>query len=119
MAAGGIATLVFVLTDVGGVYTVIGASMVFFSGIGSALAQSMAGALMPFPGNAGAASSLMGVCQMTFAAIAGILAAAALDVGLFADQAMPLAAAMAGLSVAALGLFAASGRLRRAGPGND
>ena len=42
-------------------------------GVGLTMPQSMASALMPFPDRAGAASSLLGICQMTFAAIVGIL----------------------------------------------
>jgi len=113
MALGGTATLALVLTDIGGVLALIAASTLFFAGVGSALAQSMAGALMPFPGNAGAASSFMGVCQMTFAALTGVIVAAALDAELFADQALPLALAFVVLAYAAVALFLLSGNLRR------
>ncbi len=106
--------LAVVLAGFGGVHAVIATSMVVFAGCGAALAQSMAGALMPFPANAGAASSLMGVCQMTFAAAAGILVAAVLDAGIFADEAMPLAVALAAFGLAAVAVYLGGGRIRAA-----
>ncbi|MCT8972082.1 multidrug effflux MFS transporter [Microbaculum marinisediminis] len=114
MALGGVATLAVVIADVGGVYSVVGMSTVVFAGVGAALAQSMAGALMPFPGNAGAASSLMGVCQMTFSALAGVLVAGILDAGLFANQAMPLAVALAALGLAAAAVYLGGWKVRAA-----
>ena len=38
------------------------------SGVGLTMPQAMASAMMPFPDRAGAASSLLGICQMSFAA---------------------------------------------------
>ena len=40
-------------------------------GVGFTLPQSMAGAMMPFPDRAGAASSLLGIMQIGFASIVG------------------------------------------------
>ena len=60
----------------------------------------MASALMPFPDRAGAASSLLGICQMTFAAIVGILLGRNLDA-----SAIPLPATIATTGVLALVLF--------------
>jgi DHA1 family bicyclomycin/chloramphenicol resistance-like MFS transporter len=114
MALGAIAILVVVVSGIGGVYAVIAASTVTFAGVGAALAQSMAGTLMPFPNNAGAASSLMGVCQMTFAAIAGIAVAGVFDAGLFANQAMPLAVAFAILALAAVTVYLGGWKIRAA-----
>jgi DHA1 family bicyclomycin/chloramphenicol resistance-like MFS transporter len=74
----------------------------------------MAGALMPFPSSAGAASSLMGVCQMTFSALAGVLVAAALDWRVFTDQALPLASAELVLGFAAAAVFLGSRKIRLA-----
>jgi DHA1 family bicyclomycin/chloramphenicol resistance-like MFS transporter len=71
--------------------------------------QAMASALMPFPARAGAASSLLGICQMTFAAVLGIL----LGQGLGAS-ALPLPATIATTGVLALGVFMATGRARSA-----
>ena len=45
---------------------------VYMAGVGLTLPQSMAGALIPHPERAGAASSLLGACQMTFGAAVGI-----------------------------------------------
>jgi DHA1 family bicyclomycin/chloramphenicol resistance-like MFS transporter len=47
--------------------------IVYMAGVGLTLPQSMAGALTPHPERAGAASSLMGACQMTFGAVVGII----------------------------------------------
>lgn len=46
---------------------------VYLGGLGLALPQGVAGALTPFPNNAGAASSLLGFVQQTCAAALGVL----------------------------------------------
>ena len=45
---------------------------IYALGVGLTMPQAMASAMMPFPDRAGAASSLLGICQMTFAALLGI-----------------------------------------------
>lgn len=51
--------------------------MAFYAmGVGFTLPQSAAGALMPFPDRAGSVSSLLGITQMSFAAIVGALVGA-------------------------------------------
>jgi DHA1 family bicyclomycin/chloramphenicol resistance-like MFS transporter len=45
---------------------------VYALGVGLTMPQSLAAALTPFAARAGAASSLLGICQMTFAAAVGI-----------------------------------------------
>ncbi|MGY6567520.1 MAG: multidrug effflux MFS transporter, partial [Salinarimonas sp.] len=62
----------------------------------------------PFPERAGAASSLLGIIQMGLAAFVGIGLGAAL---VYADIAM--AAALAGLGLLALVLFATTRAVRR------
>ena len=114
MAIGGTGVLAVVLAGVGGVVAFLAVSMVFFSGVGATLAPSMAGTLMPFPANAGAASSLMGVCQMTFAALAGVIVAAVLDARVFANDAMPLAVAMTVLGLAAIAVYLGGWKIREA-----
>jgi DHA1 family bicyclomycin/chloramphenicol resistance-like MFS transporter len=47
--------------------------IVYMAGVGLTLPQSMAGALTPYPERAGAASSLLGACQMTFGATVGVV----------------------------------------------
>jgi MFS transporter, DHA1 family, multidrug resistance protein len=114
MAAGGLALLAVTLTEVGGVYAVVAASTLFFAGCGAAMPQAMAGTLMPFPENAGAASSLMGVCQMFFGAMAGTLVATALDAGIFTREPMSLAAGTATIGVAAIVIYIGGWKIREA-----
>jgi DHA1 family bicyclomycin/chloramphenicol resistance-like MFS transporter len=71
--------------------------------------QSMAGALTPFPDRAGAASSLVGFCQMTYAALVGIAVGHALG-----GSAWPLAIAVALSGLATLALWALSRGVRTA-----
>jgi MFS transporter, DHA1 family, multidrug resistance protein len=114
MALGGTAMTALALSEFAGVAALLAGTFVAFAGTGCVLPQSMAGALMPFPSSAGAASSLMGVCQMTFSALAGVLVASALDWTVFADQAMPLATAEMALGVAAVLVFLGSKKIRLA-----
>jgi DHA1 family bicyclomycin/chloramphenicol resistance-like MFS transporter len=69
--------------------------MAFYAmGVGFTLPQSAAGALMPFPDRAGSVSSLLGIMQMSFAALVGAL------VGAFVAQspvALTAATALMGL----------------------
>jgi DHA1 family bicyclomycin/chloramphenicol resistance-like MFS transporter len=64
---------------------------------------------MPFPERAGAASSLLGICQMTFAAVLGIGLGQALG-----TSALPLPASIAAAGGLALLLFLATRRVRAA-----
>jgi DHA1 family bicyclomycin/chloramphenicol resistance-like MFS transporter len=81
---------------------------IYAFGVGLTMPQSMASALMPFPGRAGAASSLLGICQMTFAAILGILLGQGLNV-----STLPLPATIAATGVLALTVFLSTERARR------
>ena len=105
MAAGGALMIVVIQADFGGAHAVIAASAIFFAGNGSTLPQATAGTLMPFPDKAGAASSLMGVCQMVSAALVGIAVAALLDANLFDHQAMPLAVGFCVLGLSAIAIY--------------
>ena len=68
----------------------------YLGGLGLAMPQSMAGALMPFPDRAGAASSLLGFLQQAAASAIGILVGQMLG-----QSALPLA-----LVIAAMGSLA-------------
>jgi DHA1 family bicyclomycin/chloramphenicol resistance-like MFS transporter len=71
------------------------------------LPQGIAGAMTPFPERAGAASSLFGFMQQTAAAICGAA------VGWFLGKsAWPLAAGVAVMGLATLGLWLATRGLR-------
>jgi len=99
-AAGGIAMLllVFLFRTTPLAMTV---PMMFYScGVGFTLPQSMAGAMMPFPDRAGAASSLLGIMQIGFASIVGALVGAHIDHG-----PLVLAATVALFGLCALAIY--------------
>jgi len=81
---------------------------IYLAGLGMVLPQGIAGAMTPFPERAGAASSLFGFVQQSAAALCGAV------VGWFLGQsAWPLAAGVAAMGCAALGLWLATRRIRR------
>ena len=71
----------------------------YLCGLGLAMPQSMAGALMPFPERAGAVSSLLGFLQQATASAVGIVVGQMLG-----SSALPLAAIIAAMGVLALAL---------------
>lgn len=80
---------------------------IYLAGLGMVLAQSIAGALTPFPERAGAASSLFGFVQQ------GLAAACGAGVGwLLGDSAWPLAGAVALMGLATLLIWLMTRRLR-------
>ena len=83
------AALMLVLALSGGSHAaeVVGPMLLFMVGLGIAFPQAIAGAMMPFPDRAGAASSLLGFAQMLTGATVGAFAAWAYD-----GTAVPLAA---------------------------
>ena len=107
LALGGLVMLSLVLAGVPSSLGISAPMAIYGIGVGLTMPQSMASALMPFPDRAGAASSLLGICQMTFAAIVGILLGRNLDA-----SAIPLPATIATTGVLALALFLATGRAR-------
>jgi DHA1 family bicyclomycin/chloramphenicol resistance-like MFS transporter len=107
LALGGITMLALVLGGVPSSLSISVPMALYGVGVGLTMPQSMASALMPFPERAGAASSLLGICQMTFAAIVGILLGRNLDA-----SAVPLPATIATTGVLALALFLATRRAR-------
>ncbi|WP_201834527.1 multidrug effflux MFS transporter [Microvirga zambiensis] len=111
LALGGLTMLALVLAGVPSSLAVSAPMAIYGIGVGLTMPQSMASALMPFPDRAGAASSLLGICQMSFAAIVGILLGRNLD-----GSAIPLPATIATTGVLALALFLATGRARRHQP---
>jgi DHA1 family bicyclomycin/chloramphenicol resistance-like MFS transporter len=107
LALGGVTMLSLVLAGVPSSLSISAPMAIYGVGVGLTMPQSMASALMPFPDRAGAASSLLGICQMTFAAIVGILLGRNLDA-----SAISLPATIATTGVLALALFLATGRAR-------
>jgi len=76
----------------------------YAAGVGLVQPQTMALAMQPFPERAGAASSLLGVLQMSLAALVGVAVGHMLG-----DSPLPLPAIIAGLGVSAFVVFRASG----------
>jgi MFS transporter, DHA1 family, multidrug resistance protein len=97
LAAGGLAMVAAVLLRLSSPLALAGPIAVYLCGLGFALPQAMAGALSPFADRAGAASSLLGFLQQTFAAALGILIGHTLGA-----SALPLALTIAGMGCIAL-----------------
>jgi MFS transporter, DHA1 family, multidrug resistance protein len=80
---------------------------IYALGVGLVMPQAMASAMMPFSERAGAASSLVGLCQMSLSALVG------LGVGsLLTGSALPLPAVIATIGCLAVLLFSVSGSIR-------
>jgi DHA1 family bicyclomycin/chloramphenicol resistance-like MFS transporter len=109
MTGGGLVIVAALALDVGLPAALILGMGLYFAGMGMVLPQAQAGALLPFPERAGAASSLVGVVQQLLAAIVG--AALGYMIG---TTAWPLAASVATVSAAALVIWALTRRIRRA-----
>ena len=95
--------LVMALLALGGVQTiwaVLGPMMLFCTGVGLVMPNSMAGAIGPFPTMAGASSALLGFIQMIFAAAVGIGVGAAFD-----GTARPMAVTIAIMGTGALAAY--------------
>jgi len=80
----------------------------YLAGMGLVLPQAQAGALLPFPERAGAASSLMGVVQQTAAAALGAVLG-----HLLGETAWPLAASVAVVGCLSLLVWTLTRRIRR------
>lgn len=88
----------------------VGGVAIYAGGMGLVQPQTIAAAMMPFPGRAGTASSLLGVAQMLCAAITGII------VGhMIGKSAWPVALPLALAGCATLALWAASRSIRARG----
>lgn len=107
LAIGGLAQLLFVLIGFGHSAEVVIPELVFMTGVGLALPLAMSGVMMPFPGRAGTASSLMGILQMSTGAAIGIGVGATID-----GSALPLAAVSAVTGLIAIVTYVSGRRLR-------
>jgi DHA1 family bicyclomycin/chloramphenicol resistance-like MFS transporter len=107
MAAGGLAMPAALTLGAHSAAVIVGAMALYLIGMGITLPQTQAGALLPFPERAGAASSLLGLAQQTTGAAVGAL------VGhLLGNSPWPLAVTMAIAGVLGLLLWAATRALR-------
>jgi len=108
MAAGGLAMSLALTVGWQLPATLVLGMALFLGGMGMVWPQAQAGALMPFPDRAGAASSLMGVVQQTSSAAIGALLG-----HLIGATAWPLALGVGGAGVLALAIWAATRTIRR------
>jgi DHA1 family bicyclomycin/chloramphenicol resistance-like MFS transporter len=72
LAGAGVLMLLLILARLPSSLAVTLPMALYGVGVGLTMPQTVAAAMMPFPDRAGAASSLLGICQMTFAAAVGI-----------------------------------------------
>lgn len=94
MAGSGLTMVLLVGVGTGYSFEISASMAVYAAGMGIVLPQANASAIMPFPERAGAASSLQGLTQMSFAAIVG-----ALLVPWLKSSALPLAVTVAIMGV--------------------
>lgn len=80
-AAGGLAMVGFSLALPKALLGLCIPMTIYVMGVGFTLPQSAAGALMPFPERAGSVSSLLGIIQMSFAAMVGAGVGAFITIG--------------------------------------
>jgi len=107
MAGGGIAMLLLLALGQASPTALVAAMGFYLSGMGLVLPQAQAGALLPFPERAGAASSLMGLVQQTSAAALGALLGHVLG-----DTAWPLAISVAIVGCLALAVWMLTRKVR-------
>ena len=100
MAAGGLACVLTLAVGFASAAPLVLSVALFLAGFGLALPQAQAGALLPFPDRAGAASSLVGFSQQTSGAIIG-----AIVVHMLGQSAWPLVIGLSVMGCAALALW--------------
>jgi MFS transporter, DHA1 family, multidrug resistance protein len=106
LAVGGLGCVAAVAFSASAIPLLIAISL-YACGMGLLQPQTIAGALMPFPHKAGAASSLVGVAQMSAAAVVGVGVGHALG-----SNAWPLALPCAAFGVLTLVIWVATRRVR-------
>ena len=106
MSASGVVMILLLGFSSYGALGIVLAIGLYMIGMGMSLAQAQAGALLPFPDRAGAASSLLGFVTQTSSAIVGAVLGHALGV-----TAWPLAVAMLLAGSLSLILWAVRGRV--------
>jgi len=90
LAAGGLAMVAAVILNLGPAMSLVLPAALYLIGFGLAKPQALAGAMSPFPGHAGAASSVIGFVQQSSAAVIGAVVGHTLG-----ETAWPLASAIA------------------------
>jgi DHA1 family bicyclomycin/chloramphenicol resistance-like MFS transporter len=108
LAVGGAVMLTLVAAGVPSSLAITVPMGIYGMGVGLTMPQATAAAMAPFPGAAGAASSFLGICQMSFAALVGIGVGHALG-----GSALPLPLVVAATGIVALAVFHGSASARR------
>ncbi len=107
MAAGGLGMVMAVAFALTSAAALVLPMALYLAGLGMVLPQAIAGAMTPFPERAGAASALLGFVQQSAAALCGALVGV-----LLGSTAWPLAAVVAAMGCATLGLWIATRTVR-------
>ncbi len=100
MIVGSVVMMASIGSGVGGALGMVLPFVFYFIGIGLVMPLTAASALSPFAERAGAASSLMGLVQMSFAALAGAMLGLTLG-----TSALPLPIAICGITLALAALY--------------
>jgi MFS transporter, DHA1 family, multidrug resistance protein len=108
MAAGGLTIVLALALSVALPAALILGMGLYFAGMGMVLPQAQAGALLPFPDRAGAASSLIGLVQQLLAAILGAILG-----HMIGASAWPLAVAVVAVGLTAIVIWALTRRIRQ------
>lgn len=109
-ATGGALMLALASVGTGSSFEITAPMALYAVGVGLTMPQSMAAAMQPFPDRAGAASSLVGICQMSVAALVGIGLGAALGT---TPLALPATVAVLGAIAAVVFAFSSAARAAR------
>jgi DHA1 family bicyclomycin/chloramphenicol resistance-like MFS transporter len=107
LAAGGLAMVVAVALGLTSAASLVLPAAFYLTGLGLAMPQGFAGAMSPFPGRAGAASSLVGFVQQTSAAALGAVVGHMLS-----QTAWPLVVAIASMGCLTLVIWMFSREIR-------
>jgi DHA1 family bicyclomycin/chloramphenicol resistance-like MFS transporter len=107
LAAGGLAMCLALALGASSIAAIVLPAALYLFGLGFTMPQAMAGALTPFPHQAGAASSLLGFVQQSSAAILGVLVGQ-----LISETAWPIAGPLAAMGILACLVWTASREVR-------
>jgi DHA1 family bicyclomycin/chloramphenicol resistance-like MFS transporter len=107
LAGGGALMLLLTLAGIGGSLAITVPMALYTAGVGLVLPQAQAAAMAPFGAKAGAASSLLGICQMTLAALIGLFVGQIVE-----TAAWPLPLVILVIGTSAFALFHATRRAR-------
>ena len=100
LTVGGLAMVASLALGLTSAMSLVFPMAIYLAGLGMVMAQSIAGAMTPFPQRAGSASALLGFVQQSVSAICGAVVGS-----LLGQSAWPLAAAVAAMGCTTLLLW--------------